>query len=400
MDFPAGCNSGNFITMHKLLLRIWVVLFLGTFFFIAGCSDPASPPKNDGKNDPDDQTGFHITAITKDTFYTGEEAWIEVQEMGDTLENLTLFVHTVPAKLLNIVGNKLFFEVPQNATTARIRLYKHDTLQAKGDFFLNILPHGIHFDFAVHSFLPEKGYEGDIIRITGNDFPFRKREIEVSVNGVPFEIDTFDQQQILARVTPNVQSGPLLVKLRGTEFNAGTFTRLNEGGKLLGSTYFFESTITALFIDAALETTGIVDSGREGTKGSSFGMWVQTKTNYNITRTDSIRVAIDEENQSDRKRMILSLKESADKNTVSGRIVLEQWINQGSVDAIHERTVLEVRDIRWRHNGGDYELYADGPEIKSKIPVMEFEQQIGSVSSVLTDYRGGDISSRFSLRLR
>lgn len=377
------------------------------------CSDSTTDPSHDSTNptdttgNPTDTAGFAILAATADTLYYGEQAWIDVRDLGTDTSVLRMFIHTVRVEQMTIVGSRLYYTVPHNAPTGKIRLYKGDSL-AKNSFTLHVLPHHINFNTTVLGYDPALGYSGETFMLVVHDLPLRRREFDVLWNGHIMNVLAWDTSTIVVEVPELLGDGMLTLRVFDRNLEIGHFAILAHTGRLLD-----ENTLSGVHLQAIqmlgtvrIETvigdTTVVSSNSPG----SFTFSARLKTGVPVVRGDSLFVTASELTEREGGTLDLALLPSTGgRNIVSGRMTLTTYTVVNEVDTVHESTTMTINDMSWRREqGGSYTLYARGASVAQRLTSLSQRSRHmlkGGVefNETILNYDDADTLSSFMLNL-
>lgn len=368
---------------------------------IASCDNMSTNPRenNEKPKEPVDSTGFAIVASTSDTLYYGEEAWIQVKELGSDKGVLRLFVHTVEvsANEMRIDGDRLVFNVPRNASTGKLRLYKHDTLLAKNNFTLHVLSHHVNeFNTTPRGYWPTEGYPEETIRIHVFDLPLRRSEFDVLLDNEKLKVITWDSV-IIAEVPHENRRGVLTLRVFNQFFELGPFEVLKHGG-----TFLEEGKVRSI----SIQTFGLLGQTasefQEGDSsfsftvpGITFHALVAVDTFAGVTRSDSLRFSSSYRDSFGEYTAEVGFKLATGRNMASGRITITSLLNEGTS---HEQTLLTtvtLKDISWKRVSNSYILYADGESVTQNVSSLNYESRGKTFLQKMVQYSGGDGLSFF-----
>lgn len=342
---------------------------------LTACSDGTGPRQPSDRQSP---IGFTIVAATTDTLYYGERAWISVNDAGLDTSQLRLFIHTSPAQIDSISGNTIHFRIPRNASSGRIRLYKQDSLEAKGNFTQHVLPHHVdEFNPVVLDCYPLAGYQNEEVQLRIKNFPLRHREFELFLGNSKLEVLTWERDKIVTRVPINAQDGDLIVTAFDSIVFKSRFDVQEHGHNFLEKNTLRQVSFSCSnllgrnifrYKDSIADTSSWDHSGNFE---STFALPL------NVTRKDTIR-ANGEEQVSPYvlKNVTISLVPTKGLNEVSGNITLNivLW-NRGYYASYSQ--IFEVNKMRWKIQNGKYLLELRGVDI---------DKHLSTFTSISKDY--------------
>lgn len=389
--------------MRKLLSFYTLVLTLA----LNGCSDDTVTPDNNSNNNggnggDKDSTSFVVVTVDKDSVLWEDIVTVTLKHA--TTDSFIVFVHTVPMSVdsawRTTDGNAgVRFRVPDQASTGAIRIFEHDTIQAKGNFTLVVYPKRRSTvnpritDFGYQRY----GYVGDLFMIDGHDLQFVGDDFSVRVNDIELPIVTRDSTTLITRIAPGIQTGPVTVRLLHKIFIPGTFNLVEQGRVFQPDNEF-----TAMFLQAkglAGSGTEIRILGRDTTiTGTPYVPEFGYGTGFeNVTVTesgDSIIVIGDETLQGGYKREELRLKREPDSR-VSG-VIRSSWEFEHDKESIE----VEIKNMRWMLAQGAYQIYSNSFDISNEL-ISYSHSKIGSdkISESLI-YEGGTLSASFVVYLQ
>jgi hypothetical protein len=217
--------------MPKLSLLFVVVFGL----VVNSCSDSTSP--DDGGNGDGDKNTLTIVSVDQDSVYWGETVIVTLKNAKT--DAFRLFVGSAAVRVESSWRNQdstagISFQVPQTASTGLIRVYEFDTVLAKEERELVILPKlRSEMNPSFEHFAPGRIYTGDLFAITGTDIPMRWRDMEVRIGDVPLEIISWDSIRIFTRIPATVKTGPVTLRMFDKVFNLGIVEKLEHTGSLV-----------------------------------------------------------------------------------------------------------------------------------------------------------------------
>lgn len=395
-----------------LSIRSLVLLLL--LSCVVSCSDTFVDSPNDPIL-PIDSSGFAIVGATPDTLYYGEQAWIDVNDLGTDTGDLRLFVHTVEVDQMTIVGKRLLYTVPRNAPTGKLRLYKGDSL-AKNTFTLHVLPHHVdEFATVISGYNPHAAYPGETITLFVYDLPLRRREFDVLLNDQKLKILEWTQLSepnfwsIVAEIPESQAVGLQQLQLRAFNslFDFGYFEVLEHTGNFfvedrLRATYIEVSSLLGLMIT---ETTA--DDSTSIIRSSPINLQANTllETGANAQRNDSLYFKASEQTQQGDRMVDIALLPASGRNTVSGRVTVRSRSALGISDTLEETATVILNNMLWKREEGYYLLYARGKSVAEKVTSVSYTSLYTMnglqkwSSKVTTEYKGADAQSVFTIYL-
>lgn len=368
-------------------------LLLVLALLLNSCSDTTSPDETNGS--------FAITSIDIDSAYWGEEVTLALRNA--TGDDFSLFVHTLPIAIERywVTGSgkhRVSFRVPTGATSGQIRLYSNNTL-AQGEHSLTVFPKSLgSIRPNIDNISPSQGYTGDVLLISGQDLPMRWKDLGVSIGNVQLPIVSWDSNSIAARITENVKSGTIAVRLFDQVYTGSNFTLLNHSRSLLQ--------------ERTLSTVILQNDGLQGTDAMErfFDDTVRTSERlendvYAIATLDkitsqpakdSVVFLANQSNTAGTTRVELRLK-PLPESRVSG--VIRIWISD-PYDEYKTHYDLEVKNMRWRYVNGVYTLYAHASEIDEQLVGYYYQIDDAITTRKVVEYRGGGAGAYLSIELR
>lgn len=348
--------------------RFLGVLFLS--FLLTACSDSSSPDDES----PNGSSGeFRIISIDQDSVYLGDQVVICVEDAKT--DSFSLFLHTLSVTIDSIKQDSadryfLYFRVPMNAASGQVRVFGSDTVQAKGNYSLTILQRDRKsFKSTVSHFLPARGYEGDLVVITGEDIPMRWRDIGVLVNDVPMFVESWDSVRIYARVTSEIQTGILKVRLFDKLTPLSTFRKLEPEGELLPNKRISKITLlTHALVGSTRRTTVYLGDTSETDLDEITDLNTNTSsiTIQQTPHPDSLIFMGEQESASISKWVDVRLK-AEPENRVSG-VIRFGYVDHATNDKARQTVELTIKDMRWMNAEGAFILYTHAHEILEQMP--------------------------------
>lgn len=205
-------------TMFRDLVRL-LTLFVSMTVLGLGCGESSSPSSSNNKSG---SSSFTIASLSGDSLYWGEWVSINGDGFGTDSNALKLFLYFTDVKFSLMTPKTIFFQIPPNSETGKLRLYKNDLL-ADGSLTLHVLPKQINgFSPSVTYFQPTHAKAGDKITIFGSSLPMRSRDYSIKLDGMPLSIDSFTTNKIFSHVPSSAKTGDLAVTLFNRFFSMGT----------------------------------------------------------------------------------------------------------------------------------------------------------------------------------
>jgi hypothetical protein len=375
------------MTRFSLALLSLVAMFIG------GCSDDSASPNGNDIDDGGNGSGeFTLTTIENDTAYWGERVVATLSNAAT--DSLTVFVHTSAAAVDSIWrdkgATKLRFIVPDNASSGLVRVYDRETLLAKGSVSLVVIPQRPEMlSTSVHEYVPRHAFPQDLIVIRGRHIPLDRSDVQVSTNGVAFEIVTLDSTFIVARVPQAAQTGELIVKTFTKEHRLSRLTirqpsahiptnrplqLLRFQGELIEG-----ETVRKEFIGGDTITT------RHGEPLSSlFASQTFSPISAQI-KGDSIIFQAQQTQNGKQFTVDIRLREDS-PNHVSGKMRLAY-----PSESVEDVLEIEIKNMPWNESG-EHRFYAYALDHTENI--ISMTKTVSTPTSIETFIlRGGDINS-------
>jgi hypothetical protein len=358
----------------------------------AGCGNdaPVSPDDNGGG-----PQGFAITAVTPDTLYLGEEAWLTVNEPIDSSE-VKLFLHTTEVNEWRVAKDTIFFTIPSGARASRPRLYRDTELVVAPREIFIISKHISELMPRIVGVSGWLGRPGDALVLHGYEIPVRQKDISVSISGMLHPIEYRDEMYLIVRVEEGVGTGQIVVHAYGEEIYRSEFVRIEEGEPLLPKNFFYLTMQGAI---TPVELSHRVYNSSDFNTTLDFLSVSKISAGFNespIRQGDSLIVKSHWEDFSNRTSIEMRLRTDPHVNLASGTI--KYIISYPNIPNARSEFVLEIRDMPWYRINNSYTLYANGPDVAKRLTIKKWvdsnNSSIDSLISASPDHR-----SYFSLTL-
>lgn len=349
-------------------LRLVPVLLLVILF--NACSDSSSPQDGSPGNNT---TEFKIVSVDQDSVYLGDRVVVQVK--GAQTDSFSLFLHTLKIAVDSIAKDSagrdlLFFHVPANAGSGQIRIFKYDTIQAAGNYSLTVLQRDRKaMQSSANHFMPARGYDKDLIVITGKDIPMRWRDIGVMVNDVPMVVESWDSVRIYARVTPEVKTGILKVRLFDKITTLSTFRKLEHEGELLPNGRISRITVLTHGLIGSTRRTSIYLGDTNHTDLLTIKDLNTNTSSFTVLQTphpDSLIFVGEQESASISKWIDVRLKAETESR-VSG-VIRFGYVDHGTKDKARQTVELTIKGMRWMNAEGAFILHSHAYEIVEQMP--------------------------------
>lgn len=380
-----------------LLLVVLALLFVA-------CSEPVTSPSDKvDEETPQDTSGFTITRLYLDSMYWGEQTSIQVNESGDDISKLALFIHTVPVISDSLVGGRLYFTIPEGASTGKIRLYKNDTLAAGGSFTLTILPaFSSILNPTVATVSPTTVAVGDLIYIGGFDFPLRQRDVIVKIANVQQTIEFLDHATILIRVAPGTTTGLLSVRLFDLVHVGSVVTVYQPSDTLLRGDALSEITIQA----TGLNGTATILRGGISQNILGFDIYSQADLlpkSGDLQRVgDSIFFVQRQSSVQDTTYVELRLRHVPGAHKVSGIVRMLRITGRTTSNEVLKEVSFTLNGMAFYSVGNTATIYSTATDITHQLQDLRYrDDYVGmEISQQVLEYLGGVGSSTFNIVLR
>lgn len=388
------------VSLSKLFSLIPSLALAFMLAVTAGCDSTTEPTTNldpkDTTKDPSDTSSFRITAVSGDSLYGGETAELTAIGMGADIAKLRLIIHSIEARLITLEGERLVFEIPKNAQSGRLRLYRGDTLAA-GDFSMFLYGGSIsEMRPLIFSYSPGySAYVGETVTILGSNFPMRRRDLDIKLGQVPVEIVSHDSTLIRFKVPAGAQTGELRPRMFGKLLPAiNPFTVLQHGGAFLPSTQFSNVIVEVRGLNGTMEfkfgqqidTAKVTSTVHSIDFDNSFGPYDDV-----ITRKgDSVILEMNRSSNENRMRTNIRLKLETDSNFASG--VLECWyiVQEGKEHEAKQYFSATVKGMRWKSADNGFAIYSVGSDIEGQLLSLAYQNDlVGDFQTRILQYDGG-----------
>jgi hypothetical protein len=330
----------------------WCVFVLLTAVVFAGCAmpDEAAEPK-----------GFVIVQVEGDTLYRGEPTWLKLGESVSDASRPKLFMGTQVCPIDRVQGQYVYFRSPDMPVTNTYRLYKDDALEASGSPVVAVISQTFsNYTFYGVEFGDHYGRPGDVIMLAGQ-FPIRSRDVAVWVGNVPAPIIHHDLHSVQFRVSDQMETGEIRLRLLKKDTVIGAFRRLPHRGEFLPTKSIDSFQIDGRWMNLVTpyERYGMPDTTYE----QDWQLYYRTP--YALQRPLENRYSID------RDTMVLQVRGigANDSTTITMRFKLDRERNavSGSIDVVRDGQTgmsgirLRVIDMPWRlAPDGSYVLSLEG----------------------------------------
>lgn len=377
--------------MRKLSL-LFVVAF---GLFVNSCGDSTSPDTNGG------DANFRIVAVDPDSAYWGETVTVTLRNTQQGVFKLFLGAMEVEVRTASREADgtaTLTFQVPESASTGLIRVYQHDTIEAKESRTLVVLEKlRSEMEPSFDHFAPGRVYTGDLFAITGRDIPMRWRDMEVKIGDVPLEIISWDEFRIFTRIPAAVQRGPVTLRMFDKVFNLGTVTKLEHSGSLAS-----EGTLSSVRIySARMQGTRRLElfSGTDTTVTETSGRIsdVDFKHSFEritLARTGDSLIGVSEQTvEGIPMRLEIRLRLEPESRA-SGWVKL--FAGHPGQLAFWE---IELRSMRWILDNGVYILGTHSIDLPNEL-VSYRTGTLGTGRNIIETFRTGEPTSVINIDLR
>jgi hypothetical protein len=192
----------------KLMKRISSLLIL---LLLLGCGD--DNPTQTEDEAPTATGGFAVAGVKEDSLYWGEMGTLTGSDFGEDTSATKLMLLFDEVEHSLITTKTIFFKVPQGAQSAKLRLFKGDSMAA-GTVRLTVLPMPIGgFNSKATHFAPSTAKAGDPIVVYGMSMPLRARDYTLRIGSQPLPIDSFSGTRVFSHVPPGTKSGKIVVSM-------------------------------------------------------------------------------------------------------------------------------------------------------------------------------------------
>lgn len=184
------------------MTKLHIKLLLFTIVLLSSCSED------------DELTYFTISDFSPKNVLTGDRVVIYGENFPEDKRNTIVTVNQIEYAVESVSFDSIVIFVPENATSGNIRVIngKKDALS---DDVLSIEK------FEIIDFIPNVGFEGDVISIVGNGFTTEKNLLSVEFNGVVAEIGQSNETTILVKVPVGASTGRVTVGYNNVKVTSG-----------------------------------------------------------------------------------------------------------------------------------------------------------------------------------
>ncbi|MEM1340456.1 MAG: IPT/TIG domain-containing protein [Bacteroidota bacterium] len=196
----------------KTTFKLFALLF--TLCAFVACSDD---------DDGNELIEFTITSISPESGTEGTEVTITGTDFPTDASEVSLTFGGVNATINSISSTQIVTTVPAGASSGEVSIAANGFTRAAPSSFTVLV------EFTVSAIVPEAGFIGTEVTITGTDFPTDPSAVALTFGGVNATITTITNTQIVTTVPMGATSGDVSIVANGfTKTTPSTFTVLSE----------------------------------------------------------------------------------------------------------------------------------------------------------------------------
>ena len=180
-----------------IMKTYFILLIICLSFFVFSCSEDEKV------------TDFTIIEFFPLKVLEGDRVKLVIDNLPQDKKNLILEVNKLEFPIEQIIDDTLFAYIPKGANTGKLRLiYKSQDALSNDNLTIN--------KFEIIDFIPNVGFIGDVISISGNGFTTDKNQLKVQFNGVESTILQSNETTILAIVPQGATTGRVKITYNGS----------------------------------------------------------------------------------------------------------------------------------------------------------------------------------------
>ncbi len=179
------------------MTKLRLILLLFAIIFLASC------------NEDDEIQEFTIISFTPKSALEGDKITVIGKDFPNDKRNTLVTVNGLEFAVESINNDTLVCFVPKNAQSGQIRVVY------KGNDAISTETLSIE-KFEIIDFIPNVGFEGDVVSISGNGFTTEKNDLNVKFNGVDAVILQSNINTILVKIPPTATTGRVTVSYNNT----------------------------------------------------------------------------------------------------------------------------------------------------------------------------------------
>ena len=317
--------------------------------------------------------GHHVLRVERfsyDSVYAGEPLYLIGKNFGSDPKLLRLFVGTTSVNFTLASDTSIFIDPLPQGLEGAVRLYKSDSL-AKGTLRVPYFSGDFRKVLESCFFSPGSGYTGDHFIIVGSGIPTNRRAVDVYIGGKRLPIDSITSTTIYARISAEVTTGGVSMRIANHYRGKGEFIKLVPEGRFLAKEKLLKFEVYRLIGTRRLQQTTILTTNgssiiQESVR-DSVSQWKLSFPSSKVSREGSYITISGESMHSniERREVEATFLEDTASSRVSGSIKFK-CVNLTDTLKSFLYSIM-VENLRWRKTSYGYSLFCFGPSVKENI---------------------------------